>query len=293
MTRDGRSLTRREFDAVIRRAAELASSDSDGSEGALTEGELFRIAGEVGLSEQHVRRALADVRSGEEASGVLDRIFGPSAVRASRIVEGSPEALSDELDDFLVASRLLQPVRRGVGILQYRPAVDWASQLARAASFSSRKYYVASAKSVEVRLERVDDGRTLIELLVDPGTRSDDVAAAVIMGGMASGAAGGLAGVALAGTAPLLIAAGAGVLVGGSVWSAITWMTGRVHKKKVVEVRSEVEGVLDALELGDSLEPPPASWRRWVKRHFHGVARDLIGSTDDYDERDQHKRRRS
>jgi hypothetical protein len=44
-----------------------------------------------------------------------------------------------------------------------------------------------------------------------------------------------------------------------------------------------VEGVLDALETGMSLEPPPASWRRWVKRQFHGVARDLMSGDDEED----------
>jgi hypothetical protein len=47
-----------------------------------------------------------------------------------------------------------------------------------------------------------------------------------------------------------------------------------------VDVRTEIEGVLDTLERGASLEPPPPSWRRWVKRHFHGVARDLMGSDE-------------
>ena len=60
----GRGLTRQEFDVVIRRAAELAGSESEGSEGALTEAEVYRIAKEVGLGEGHVRMALAEVRSG-------------------------------------------------------------------------------------------------------------------------------------------------------------------------------------------------------------------------------------
>ena len=125
---DGRNLTRHEFDAVIRRAAELASSDPDGAEKALSEGELYRIAGEVGLPEGHVRRALAEMRSGElGGDGVLDRIFGPSSVRASRVVPGEPQGLGVQIDEFLVASQLLQPVRRGVTMLQYRPSVDWAS----------------------------------------------------------------------------------------------------------------------------------------------------------------------
>lgn len=270
------NLTRREFDAVIRRAAELAASEPDGGEGGLTEAELFRIAGEVGLPEQHVRRALADVRAGVDGGGVLDRIFGTSHVRASRVVPGSPEALAARLDEFLVASQLLQPVRKGSGLLQYRPAVDWASQLARAASFSSRKYYIASARSVEVQLEPVGGARTLVALLVDPGTRGDNVAGAVVGGGLGGAGAGVLTAWALTTFVPIVLAVGAAVLVGGGVWGGIAHVAGAAHKRKLAEVQAEVEGVLDALERGMSLEPPPPSWRRWVKRHFHGVARDLI-----------------
>lgn len=279
--RTGRELTRREFDAVIRRAAELSSSDPDGSEGALNEGELLRIAGEVGLSEGHVRRALAEVRSGEVGGGPLTRFFGPATIRVSRVVEGSPESIADEIDEFLVANQLLQRVRRGTTVLQYRPAVDWASKLARAASFSSQKYYIASAKSVEVRLERVDEDRTLVEFLVDPGTRGDDVAGAVIGGGFAGGTCGVMTGAVMVPVAPVAAAVAGGVVVGTGLWLVIGWFTGQHHKKKIDEVRTEVEGVLDVLERGDSLEPPPPSWRRWVKRNFHGVARDLV--RDDYD----------
>ena len=135
----GKGLTRTEFDAVIRRAAELTSSDPDGTEGALTEAELFRIAREVGLSDRHVRVALSEVRSGGQTGGVLDRVFGPALIRAARVVPGTPGALAGQLDDFFVGTQLLQTVRKGSGILQYRPALDWASQLARAASFTSRK----------------------------------------------------------------------------------------------------------------------------------------------------------
>ena len=277
---EGRSLTRREFDAVIRRAAELATSDPEGSEGGLSEVELFRIAGEVGLDDGHVRRALAEVRSGEAGGGFLDRIFGPSSVRVSRVVPGTVDALSAEVDEFMVANQLLQRVRRGPNVLLYRPAVDWASQLARAASFSSRKYYVASAKAVEVRLERVDDRRTLIEFLVDPGTRKDDVAGALIGGAASAGLMGVMVGAGLTALAAFPVAVGVGVVAGGATWVGVGRVIGLNHKKKLEEVRTELEDVLDRLEVGDSLEPPPASWRRWVKRNFHGVARDLLGSDD-------------
>lgn len=271
----GRELSRREFDAVIRRAAELAASEPEG-EGALNEAELLRIAGEVGLPERHVRQALAEVRTGIEGGGLLDRLFGASFVRASRVVPGTPDELAAKLDDFFVASQLLQRVRRGAGVLQYRPSVDWASQLARAASFTSRKHYIASARSVEVRLEGVSDGETLVELMVDPGMRRDDVAGAVVGGGMGGGVVGVLVVVGVASVAPLALALGAGALAGGALAGGLVLAVGRAHARKLDDVRTEVEGVLDALETGASLEPPPPSWRRWVKRHFHGVARDLM-----------------
>ena len=271
----GRSLTRREFDAVIRRAAELATSDSESAEGALTEEELFRIASEVGLSERHVRAALSDVRSGVGQGGFLDRIFGPPHVRAARVVPQHADELAESIDEFLAGTQLLQRVRRTPGMLQYRPAVDWASQLARAASFSSRKYYIASARSVEVQLRPVENGRTHVELLVDPGTRGDDAAGALIGGGLAGLVCGGLVGWGVAAIAPLALAVVAGALVGAGTWSGITYATGLAHKRKVAEVQNEVEGVLDALETGGSLEPPPPSWRRWVKRYFHGMAKEF------------------
>lgn len=260
---------------MIRRAAELASSDPEASEGALDEGELLRIAGEVGLSEGHVRRALAEVRSGEVGGGAITRLFGPATVHVSRVVDGTVDKVAEEIDEFLAANKLLQRVRHGSNLLQYRPALDWASKLARAASFSSQQYYIASAKSVEVRLEQVDEQRTLVEFTVDPGTRGDDVAGAVVGGGFAGGVAAVFVGTGIASVAPLALGIAGGVALGGAIWGTIGWSTGKSHKKKIEDVRTEVEGVLDVLERGDLLEPPPPSWRRWVKRNFHGVARDL------------------
>jgi len=277
----GRSLTRQEFDAVIRRAAEIAASDPDAEEGRLSEVELYRIAGEVGLTEGHVRTALSEVRRGQVGGTVLDRIFGPATVRASRTVPGTIAELKVHLDDFLIASQLLQPVRRAPELLVYQPSLDWASQLARAASFTSQKHYIASAKSVEVRFERVDDERTLIELLVDPGTRTEDLAGALVGGGAAGGVSGALVGVAAATAVPGALSIGLGVVVGLGACGGVGVAVGRGHQKKITQVRNEVEGVLDRLETGESLEPPPASWRRWVKKQFHGVARDMTRTEKD------------
>ena len=276
----GKGLTRREFEAVIGRAAELSSSDGGSGDGELSEAELFRIAGEVGLSSMHVRQALDEVRSDSAFGGPLDRWFGPQFIRAARVVPGNPSELSKRLDDFLVGTQLLQAVRRGSEVLLYRPAVDWVSRIARAASSQSRKYYIASAKSVEVHLQRLEEGRSRVEIVVDPGTRGNSVGSAVVFGGLGGAASGTLAGWALSTLTPVALAVAAGVLLGGGVTGGIAYLTGASAKKKLLEAKTELEGILDTLELGRSLEPPPAAWRRWVKRHFHGVARDVMRSDD-------------
>ena len=281
MVDPSRSLTRKEFDEVIRRAAEIAVTEPEGAESSLTEEDLFRIAQEVGLPERHVRTALSQVRSSPPTGrGPVGSLYGPNFVVASRVVPGDRGGLASKIDEFMVAGRLLQSVRKGVSVLQYRPAVDWASQIARAASSTSRKHYVASAKRVEVRFEQVDEGHTLVELEVEPGTR-DDYLAGGIMGGLGGGVGAGV-GVALAvAAAGPALAAASGIVVGSAVLGSLCWVTGYYHKKRLLEVRAEMEGILDQLEQGESLQPPPSSWRRWVRRHFHGVAKDILGDPAD------------
>jgi hypothetical protein len=281
MVDPSRSLTRKQFDEVIRRAAEIAVSEPEGGESGLTEQDLFRIAQEVGLNEGHVRKALMEVRTSPPTSrSPGTALYGPNFVVASRVVPGDRAELGKRLDEFMVAGQLLQAVRKGPSLLLYRPAVDWASQIARAASSTSRKYYVASAKRVEIRFESMEEGRTLVEIEVEPGTR-DDYMAGGIIGGLGGGSAAGVGvGLAIAAAGPAALGVAAGIAVGSAILGGLCWITGSYHKRRLLEVRAEIEGILDRLELGESLEPPPSSWRRWVRRHFHGVAKDLMGDSE-------------
>ena len=277
----GRQVTRRQFDEVMRRASELAAREAEGGEGDLPEVEVYRIAREVGLGQAYVRRALDEVHAEVGDGSFGDRLVGPGSIRASRVVAGTPEELADRLDEFLVAGRLLQRVRRSASFLQYRPAVDWVSQVSRAASGTSRKYFVASARSVEVHLDPLEEGRTLADILVDPGIQGEYVAGALLGGG---GAGAGLGVGVVVATVPLIpevAALGAGLAAAVGVFSGVATWVRRAYRRKYADVRAEVEGILDRLERGDTLEPPPPSWRRWVERHFHGARRLFESSLDD------------
>ncbi len=275
-----RSLTRTEFEAVMKRASELAVSDPYDGQSTLDEAEVFRIASEVGLPRKHIRRALAEMRSGENPTGIVDRWFGPPQVRGSRVVKSSKEDLRNTLDEFLVAGNLLEAVRHGTDLLLYRPAVDWISHFARAGASLSRRAHWAAAKEIEIHLEEVDAKTTLIEIRVDPDIRGSYILGAwstglVLGGGTALGVA-ALTGGVLA--LPLAVALTFGGLSAVGTAAVAARIIGRYSRRAREEVQQELEGVLDRLEQGEDLAPPPPSWRRWVMDQARRFRLEITGS---------------
>ncbi len=278
-----RSLTRTEFEAVMKRASELAISDPYDGQSTLDDAEVFRIASEVGLPHEHIRRALAEMRSGENPKGIVDRWFGAPQVRGSRVVEGSKGDLRNTLDEFLVAGNLLETVRQGTDLLLYRPAVDWISHFARAGASLSRRAHWAAAKEIEIHLEELDSRTTLIEIRVDPDIRGSYTVGAgfaglVLGGGAGFGVAALLGGVL---TLPWAAALTAGGITTSVVATATAWIIGRYALRAREEVQQELEGVLDRLEQGEDLAPPPASWRRWVMDQARRFRVEITGSKGD------------
>lgn len=276
---NGRSISRRDFDQVMRRASELAAEEPGGSDGEFTDTELVRIGREAGLAERHVRRALAELRTGSPRAlrqrGGIRELMSPGEVRGGRTVKRPRARVRRELDEFMVGSQLLQRVRRREDLLQYRPAIDWASRVARAASSTSRQHYVAAARLVEARLEETADGSTQVDILVDPGIAGGYRGRALVGGTLALVVGTGAAG-ALSAVVSLGIAAAVGLIVAGTAAFGMAVLAGRGFQRRLREIHLEVEGILDGLESAGGLEPPPPAWRRWVRRHFHGVAREMM-----------------
>ncbi|MDE2653010.1 MAG: hypothetical protein OXI71_04260 [Gemmatimonadota bacterium] len=276
-----RAISRSDFDQVMRRASELAGEEPGGAEGEFTDVEVLRIGREAGLAERHVRRALTELRTeGGRAlrrrSGIHE-LIAPGEVRGSRVVGRKRAAVRRELDEFLAGGQLLQRVRRRDDLLQYRPAIDWASRVARAASSTSRQHYVAASRLVEARLDDLGDGATQVDILVDPGITGDYRGRAVLGGGIVGLAVGYGTAAAIATLFSMTAAALGGLVAGSAAVFGIAVLAGRGFQRRLREIHLEVEGILDGLETPGGLEPPPPAWRRWVRRHFHGVAREMIG----------------
>ncbi|MDE2677857.1 MAG: hypothetical protein OXI76_08110 [Gemmatimonadota bacterium] len=276
-----RAISRSDFDQVMRRASELAGEEPGGAEGEFTDVEVLRIGREAGLAERHVRRALTELRTeGGRAlrrrSGIHE-LIAPGEVRGSRVVGRKRAAVRRELDEFLAGGQLLQRVRRRDDLLQYRPAIDWASRVARAASSTSRQHYVAASRLVEARLDDLGDGATQVDILVDPGITGDYRGRAVLGGGIVGLAVGYGTAAAIATLFSMTAAALGGLVAGSAAVFGIAVLAGRGFRRRLREIHLEVEGILDGLETPGGLEPPPPAWRRWVRRHFHGVAREMIG----------------
>lgn len=267
---DTQYLTRKEFDEVIRRATEFSTDDPDAGESRLDENDLFRIAEEVGLSETHTKRALAEMRAEQLARQQGAGFFDGAIVQASRTVPGDSKEIAKAVDDFLIKSSLLRAVRTAASLRTYKKANDTFSDLRR--SFK-QKNCVTRAKAVEVQFDQVSDSSTHVRLSMD---FADHRLEYVVLAWIAAlGVGGGLcAGGAMVATTfglPLLAGGGLGAVVGAAASWASVFGTRQAWRRKRHEIDQEMEGILDKLEVSEPLEPAQPGWRRWIRDQLNDV----------------------
>lgn len=261
-----RSLHHEELEAIIRRAAELQFA-AGGEEAGVEESELLRIGEEVGLESRFMRQALAERRAAEllppmpADGGLASRLWGDGFVRVSRAVPGDPPEAEARLVAYLRERESLRAVRERPGRSSWEPATDLASQLQRSFDFGGRGYELAKCRRVELAVEGLEPGRSLVTLTVD--VRNRRAAHATVWFGFFSlpAAAAGTALLAGGLEASLALAApaatGAAAALGG--WAAARTFRGRRERVELV-----VQGVLDRLERGLPLEPSRSGVWRWL-----------------------------
>lgn len=279
--RDSRAgITRRELEAVIRRAAELAAADADADE-RIPEDEVLRIASEIGLPARHVRQAMLELPTERGARTWLDRTVGPAVVGGVRVVAGRPEPLYRRLEDHLTTREYLQPLRRQHGRGWYAPADDAISKIARGFSRPASRHYLARARRVMLAVEPIGPDSAHVRLDVDLADRRR-------VDGITGGVLGGLAGVVVG--SGLAIAAGGAVgdafgsaggvaaavlAFGGTATASVSagFALARARfRRRLAAARLEITWMLDRIEQGEPLDPPPAPWRRRLR---DGLSRHL------------------
>ncbi len=245
-------LTNRDFELVIRRAAELQARDvEDPSGDGVDTAEVLRIGKELGLSDQHLHRALAEVQGSEdEESGVMARAYGPSSVRIGRVIRGDPQALSSVLENYLVNREYLTVLRRLPGRILFTRSTGATAAVGRAMSKAFNRRPPLDFSNLEFSIQPIEEEYSYVNLATTLGAQRTGAAVASLGGGLSGG---GLiaaflgiavAPVAAVGGVPILLAA----VYGGKLY----------YSNAVDQAQVQLESLLDRLEHGD-LTPKPSS----------------------------------
>lgn len=270
----GRFIARSDLEQVIRRAAELSLSDTD-AEDNLSEDEVLRIATELGLPAHHVRQALFELPDLTVRPRWYDRYFGPAVFSVNRVVPSRKEPALRRVEDYLVTREYLQIVRRKGDTIAFIPADDTISSVARALARPGSRHPISRASRVMLGVHTLPDDDSHVRFDVDLSDarreavrRGIGYGAIVSLGtGSLAAALAGSAGVDVLGQIPEIIAFGGAVA--GTVAVSVSVAASR-FRTRVFAAKMELTGLLDRLERGDRLDPPPAPWRRKLQLRLFG-----------------------
>ena len=260
-----RRLSPEQFEAVIRRAAELQakSADETGPDG-ITQSELIRIGKEIGISPQYVQRALAEAGGGPTPPATrTEKLFGPALVVASRSVIGDADAVRAHLEQYLVDRERLAAVRRFPDRTVYHPArgfdLNAVISVAQDALGGGKQprvgagFKLRSARTLEVAVRPLEEGFSYVELRLDLATRRNGFAAAGVTAGTLTAVS----------TATLLgIAVDPAAAILGLPFIPASLLGFRaIHVHGVNHARTHLESLLDCLERGEPLVRPRGARR--------------------------------
>lgn len=253
-----RTLNRDALERVLGRAAELQTSTAE-APGELTEAQIIALGAEVGLSEEHVRQALAEERTRiavTEERGFAAWLAGASVVSVARTVRGTPAEVLESLDVHMRDVECLQVKRRAAERVVWERRDDLFGNLRRNLKIGGRGFHLSRATDVAATVVAIDRERVHVRLDADlrraRSARVNDGGAMAVTGGIGSLA---LLGVLATGAIPLvglavpLVAAGA--LLPGISATAVGYNFARRHRQTVERVSISLEQILDRLEHGE------------------------------------------
>ena len=264
----GRALARTDIEAVIRRATELTLAEAEARD-EISEDELVRIAAEVGLSTHHVRRALHERPSLQVRPRWYDRWFGSPLLAETRAVGTRADAALRGLENYLCTREYLQVVRRRPSEIAFIPADDAFSRVARAFTRPSGRFHLARARRVVLDVRPLEPESAHVRIETDfSGERVRYVRTGGLVGMALGLAAGGVIELIAGGLSGLGVAAG--TAAGGGIGFSTA---AHYFRARLANARLEIAHLLDRVETGQRLEPPPPPWRRNLQERLFGTRR--------------------
>ena len=236
-----RRLSPAEVEAVLERAIELHVRESAERRGELvSEGELLRIADELGLPAHHVRQALAEVDGGiAPDEGWLTRHLGAGRAGASRNLEQRAEDVRRELERYLLETECMVVERRFRGRTVYAAGTGVLASATRATRRLAGRHRLLGADRLDVAVQGLDSGSCCVAVTSDLRRKRRDVAVTGAVGGGLGAGVAIAAGVVLAPPAALV---GAPLLVAAYLGSRA------VYRETLGESATQLESLLDRLE---------------------------------------------
>jgi hypothetical protein len=251
----GRSLDRAALERVLARATELQAGTGEPGE-SMTEAQLIELGKEVGISQEHVRQAIAEEQTRvavREPEGRVSGVFGPADAWTQRVIVGKQADVLVRIDRYMQSEESLTVRRRFVDRVTWEARRDLVGSVKRGFGFGGRRYALARADETGATVVPVDANRVLVRL---DATFADTRRRSVIGGGSLAGVgvAGGGGLVALAATFPgssMPIA-----LAIGGVWAALGGVGfaafARTYRANVQRAQLALEQALDRFEHGDA-----------------------------------------
>lgn len=247
MTENKPVLQRAALERVLLRAAQLQGANADLPE-ALSEAELIAAAGEVGISPNSLRQALAEERMRvvlPEERGVLAAVAGPATFVAVREVSHPPREVLVSIDRAFQREENLMELRRFPDRIVWGPRGGIAGALREFMRFDGRGFPLVKADEVSAVVAESTPGRAHVRVEASlEGRRSRAAQMAAL--GITVGA----------GTATALVLMSVflpvAVVAGGAVAAGSAWMTRRNYRRDARAAQLAIEQTLDRLEFGDT-----------------------------------------
>lgn len=252
-----RRLGSEQIEAVVRRALELQTQEADTTgDPGVSDDELIRIGGELGIGPAHMRRALAEV-SAESTRPAGGGILGAARATASRAVPGGAEQLRQHIDAYLRDCQYMAVLRRLPDRTIYEKSKGFQVEMTRMMDatrdvVSGRKpkrigagFDLRTARTVEVSVAQLDASSSLVTFTADLSNQRLGYWVGINTSiGVVALAAGVSAAAIIAPPAALVSLP----ILAGSAWGA------RVAYTSVWErARLHLEALLDHLERRESL----------------------------------------